>query len=142
MGRLLEQELSYKTFISLKGFSLKLGRSTTWPATHTLKTPSAPQCLELKDLCLSKLCWHSTGSSCWGGMLGLMTRNNQWRGFVSGVQCQAQELDSTGALYSPPWTWQVSPKALPGTIQERMLFGVIVQHIQLSEMVNKGCFKL
>lgn len=66
-----------------------------------LKTPNAPQCLELKDLHLSALCWHSKERQLLGmGTLKLMPKTSPWRGFVNGVQCQMQELDSTGVAYS------------------------------------------
>lgn len=66
-----------------------------------LKTPNAPQSLELNDPRFSELHWGSKGRQLLGmGTLELMPKTNRWRGFVNGVQCQMYELDSTGATYS------------------------------------------
>ena len=67
----------------------------------------------------------------------MMPETDQKRDSAKGIQCQLQEQDLTSGTYSTLDKVETAV-ALPGTIQQWMLFGIIFQHIQLYEIINKG----
>lgn len=71
----------------------------------------------------------------------MMPETDQRRDSAKGIQCQLQEQDFTRGTYSTLDKVEAAV-ALPGTIQQWMLFGIIAQHIQLSESLTKGVLTL
>ena len=68
----------------------------------------------------------------------MMPETDQRKDSAKGIQCQLQEQDFTRGTY-PTLDKVETAVALPGTIQQWMLLGIIFQHIQLSEIINKRC---